>query len=101
MVFTKKKKIYNKVLVNIYVVTGISAGPPMTANTPRRVGYFSALPRVNLPNVHVPQMMDISSYIPTIRPPPFLKDVYTFPNQVGDHVNREVRNIGSNINKVC
>jgi hypothetical protein len=73
----------------------------MTDIAPRRKGHFSALPKVN---VHVPEMMDISSYIPTMKPPAFLKEVYTFPvqlgSQVGDHVNREVRNIGNNINKV-
>lgn len=72
----------------------------MTPSAPRRMGHFSALPRVNLPNIRVPEMMDISSYIPTIKPPAFLKDVYSFPIQVGDHVNREVRSIGNNINKV-
>ncbi|XP_032792295.2 XK-related protein 7 isoform X1 [Daphnia magna] len=79
---------------------GISAGSPMTPSAPRRMGHFSALPRVNLPNIRVPEMMDISSYIPTIKPPAFLKDVYSFPIQVGDHVNREVRSIGNNINKI-
>lgn len=35
-----------------------------------------------------------------MNPLPFLKEVYTLPVTVGGHVNREVRNLGNNINKV-
>ena len=76
-------------------------GLPVTAKV-SRVQIMPALPKVNLnlPNVRVPEMMDITSYIPTAKHPPFLKEVHNFSVQAGGHVNREVSSIENNINKV-
>jgi hypothetical protein len=54
----------------------------------------------NMPSINVPQMMNISSYIPEIKTPAFLKDVYALPVQVGGQINRGVHQIGDNLNKV-
>lgn len=56
------------------------------------------MPRMNLPTPR--EMMNIGDYMPQMNPLPFLKEVYTLPVTVGGHVNREVRNLGNNINKV-
>jgi len=57
-----------------------------------------------MPNIQMPQMMNIGSYITDIRPPAFLKDVYNVPIQVGvqvgGHINKGVQHIGNNVNKV-
>lgn len=72
-------------------------GKPTPGNTPRRFANVSALPKVNLPHIRVPQMMDINSYIPTVTSPPFLKEVHRYPIEVRDHLGREVRNLGNNL----
>ena len=78
-----------------------------TSSTPATlaVNYHRKLPQIpkmniNMPNINMPQMMNISSYIPEMRTPAFLKDVYALPVQVGGHINRGVHSIGDNLNKV-
>lgn len=51
-------------------------------------------------NINMAHMMNISSYIPDMKPPAFLKEVYTLPLYVGDQVNKEIVKVGTNINKV-
>ena len=58
------------------------------------------LPNVNLPSVNLPHMINIQSYVPNIKPPAFLKEIYTLPVQVGDQLNHEIIKVGNNINKV-
>lgn len=74
----------------------------MTAEASQRVPQMSALStlHLSLPNIRSPHMMDLSMYVPALNPPAFIKEVYTFPAAVGTHVNREVQNLGNNINRV-
>lgn len=100
--------INNKNSTELLASTFLPAGGPSVTyhrrlpQMPKVNINMPALPTMsNMPSINVPQMMNISSYIPEIKTPAFLKDVYALPVQVGGQINRGVHQIGDNINKVC
>jgi len=99
----KTLALNNQIQFKLQAGTPSGGGPSVTYH--RRL---PQMPKVNInmpalptmPSINVPQMMNISSYIPEMKTPAFLKDVYALPVQVGGQINRGVHQIGDNINKV-